>query len=448
MKRALYSCLIALLAVLPAHAAITLVAHTAGHGNSSTFTTSAIDTTGATAIVVNVSCAGIFQLTDSKGNVWSATGSYAASPLWNVLFYAANPVVGTGHTFTIASPFCSAEVAAFSGVTGVLPMDKYLTGTGTGTSAQPGSITPTNANSVVVAGIGTPSSGTIAISAIDSGFTITDTVNAGAGVTEGGGLAYLVQTSATAENPTWTLTSCTWNATNIVLISGSATPPVSPALIAHTSMKFTTTATTSAINTTGATLCVVNQSGFASVGTISDSNMNTWTALTLRTAAGSVEQRMFYAANCTGGAGHTFTVTGGNVGSLEVLVFSGTKTSSVFDTEAGSGTGARVVSFQAGSVTPANAKSIVVMGIGIENGNILPGSLYGIDQPFTVGDTNDPDGGHIGGSVAYYVQTSAVTMNPFWYLTQSNNVAGTNAVFIAQPPAGVSVPRHHGGTFQ
>jgi hypothetical protein len=414
---------------------IALVAHISGNsGGTGGFTTSGIDTTGATALVANLCCygpSGAPALTDSKGNVWHPTSADDNGIVRHILYYCVNPIVGSGHTFSIANVnYSSIEVAAFSGVTGAAPLDSYIVAQGGGGgSLQAGSITPANNNSVIVAGVGFSANGTV--SSIDSSFTITDNQAAVSGQCEGGALAYLVQTTAGAVNPQWTFGGAlTAHATNIVLIAGSASPPVAPALVAHTAFQFSSTTTSPGIDTTGATLLVVNQTAFNTLGTITDSYGNTWTALTQRNGNGGVLERLYYAENPTVGTGHTFTVTGGNAGTLEVAAFSGTNTSSTFDTQNGAISGSQVNAFQAGSATPAGNNSLVILGIAIQN-SASGSSLYGIDQPFAISDTSDPDGSHIGGSLACYVQPVAAAINPWWFLKYTADLAASIAVFKA-----------------
>jgi hypothetical protein len=77
---------------------------------------------------------------------------------------------------------------------------------------QPGSVTPTQNNELVVTGIGTSiATGT---PTVNGGFTVENTVPLLGGQYFGGGLADLVQTAATPANPLWT-----WSGTgNLVAV--------------------------------------------------------------------------------------------------------------------------------------------------------------------------------------------------------------------------------------
>src|SRR5438067_1677321 len=91
-----------------------LVAHTIQSTNVSS-TTSAINTTGASLLVVALTNGGGSPPTDVKNNNWTALVSGAGWRSTVQLFYVANPIVGTGHTFHHPSGNGIVAAAAFSG---------------------------------------------------------------------------------------------------------------------------------------------------------------------------------------------------------------------------------------------------------------------------------------------------------------------------------------------
>lgn len=179
--------------------------------NISGGTSNQIDTTGADLIVVAISR---FLLTvngavisDNRSNTYTQIGFGDSSSYHIGLFVCQAPSVGTGHIFSInnGSAAPSIVVGCFSG-SQPSPDDQQSIGSGSGgTTYQAGSITPSQNNELVIsviASAGGNSGG--AANTIDSGFTVAQFEgNSGVGV--GLALAYLVQTTATAENPTWTL---------------------------------------------------------------------------------------------------------------------------------------------------------------------------------------------------------------------------------------------------
>lgn len=217
--------------------AIAVVSNVTGFSTDSNgITTSAIDTTGATLLVVGLaeSNASADAITDSKSNTWtqltskSAFGSQRAT-----LSYAANPSVGTGHTFSVAgtSIFPTIMAVALSGTATVSPFDVAGAGGGTsGTSVAPGTLTPGANNEIVVAFLEYDVSDTPTVS---GGFTILSTHIGGTFGAQAAQLAYLIQTTATAANPTFSWTaSSQCNAVSAAFKPGSvAVAPFPPATV-------------------------------------------------------------------------------------------------------------------------------------------------------------------------------------------------------------------------
>lgn len=185
--------------------AATLVAHTSQPGTSgSNTTTSAIDTTGATFLIVSVGGGPGVTLSDSKSNTWSLVSANQTNPTQSV-FCSIPTSVGSGHTFTTGGGVFLAGVAvqAWSGTTGLfIPL---AANSGAGTIATGGLTAPgaTNANLFIA---GMACDGT-ASATIDSSFTISDFQVGVAAQSFGTGLAYKV--SAGTEAPTWTRSSGT-----------------------------------------------------------------------------------------------------------------------------------------------------------------------------------------------------------------------------------------------
>jgi hypothetical protein len=177
---------------------ISLLSSLTGYSsNGNDFTTAAMDTTGASLIVVSLSdrTTGNHTFTDSRGNTWIALPRQNGGSLsTDTLFYCFSPSVGTGHTFTTTTGslgYPGIAVLAFSGVS------NYDARTGASNATQPGSLTPANANSLIVLSAGNLTSPT----AVDSGFTI-GANQAALGLNYSSLAAYLIQTTPAAVNPT------------------------------------------------------------------------------------------------------------------------------------------------------------------------------------------------------------------------------------------------------
>lgn len=188
---------------------ITLVAHTfwSGAGNSGGTTSPAVDMTGANLIVIVVTdaCGPGFALSDSSSNTYTrvVNGTTQCGAGADVSIYEkATPTVTSSMTFTTTATTTTMAIAilGFSNAN-ASPFDVGSTNAVGGASCTPGSVTPSQANSLVVSGGSGvhPQSGSITGAA---GFTVTDSA---AEVTSGSTsilAQYQVQTTATAENPT------------------------------------------------------------------------------------------------------------------------------------------------------------------------------------------------------------------------------------------------------
>jgi hypothetical protein len=207
-----------------------LVSHTGAAGTGSAATTSGINTSGATLLIVSVASwhnTGVPSVSDSKGNSWTQLTSYigGSNGTRQTLYYCASPKVGPSHTFTasISGGFPSITVQAWSGAA-VSPFDQQNGNSSSSASTlQPGSITPSQNNELVVSGICV---GTLVTLAVDSGLVITDQIGYGGANNFGGGLAYWIESVAAAINPIWS-----WGGTSMdVSASIASFEPASPAL--------------------------------------------------------------------------------------------------------------------------------------------------------------------------------------------------------------------------
>lgn len=182
-----------------------VVTTTAKASVSTTVTTSAVDTTGANFIAVISSTyhTGSVAVTDSKGNTYTSLTmrSQVSGPTVQI-HYCASATVGSGHTFTLTGVgiYPTIEVSAFSGVHAA-PFDQESgsASAASSTTYQPGSITPSQDGCLLVTGICTNST----THTINSSFTATS-ADLSSGIHQGGGIAHKIQTTAGAENPTWT----------------------------------------------------------------------------------------------------------------------------------------------------------------------------------------------------------------------------------------------------
>lgn len=174
---------------------------------SSGCTTAGVDTTGSSLIVLGTCRASGgtgFTVSDNKSNTWTAMTTSGTDPLGR-MYYCINPTVGTGHTWTLSGTNCYANifVAAFSyDATPAFDQEAVHFGTAGSTSDQPGSLTAAANNALLVTLVAGEAITTAYT--IDSSFSITNQQLMVLNQCYAGGLAYLVQPTASATNPTWT----------------------------------------------------------------------------------------------------------------------------------------------------------------------------------------------------------------------------------------------------
>lgn len=151
-----------------------------------------LNCTGANLFVAVASGRGTLAVSDSLSNTWSiAVSDFSVSGNGGAIFYCLNPTVGASQTFnTLSGSFDIMNVTAWSGAaaSSVLGPTNFAD-TLTGSTFQPGSVTPTSNGSLIVSGIGSNNTGTITI---DTGFTVSDQASLNAGVSFGLGQGYLI----------------------------------------------------------------------------------------------------------------------------------------------------------------------------------------------------------------------------------------------------------------
>ena len=174
-------------------------------------TTATFDSTGADLIVVSVGWYnGSFTVSDNKtGNTYTALTSETGATDVNVQLYYCVPVdVGTGHTVTVSGTdtYSALNAQAFSGASAT-PFDLESAGgfANSATSVQPGSATPSENDCLLVTGVGFNNS--YSSLSVDSSFVNIEETTYAASWHSGISMAHKIQTTAGAENPTWSWTT-------------------------------------------------------------------------------------------------------------------------------------------------------------------------------------------------------------------------------------------------
>ncbi|HJT95822.1 MAG TPA: hypothetical protein VJ777_28425, partial [Mycobacterium sp.] len=184
---------------------ITSAARQSTNGNG--FTTASFDSTGGNTVIVvlNQTTSGTGAVTDNKGNTYAELTPISFGQKTSI-WYAQNATCGTGHTITVSGTgnFPALWYGVFSGGLTSGLFNKEAPGPGIAnstTTVQPGSTTPDQNDSLLVAGLGISNGDT---ASINGGFSTPDQLTVAGGAAYGVAGSYLIQTTAAAANPTWT----------------------------------------------------------------------------------------------------------------------------------------------------------------------------------------------------------------------------------------------------
>lgn len=168
-----------------------------------------INATGAnfiSCVVGNYNGSSITVSDPTNGSYTGLTAKPGGSEAGIQIFYHQGGTYGSGLVITASGTgvYPSMRVAAFSNMSSS-PFDQQNGATGgTVATLQPGSITPSQANTVVIVGLGMQDIGA-GVPAIDGGYTLQGYTLFNSGVSEGSAIAYKILTSASAQNPTWSV---------------------------------------------------------------------------------------------------------------------------------------------------------------------------------------------------------------------------------------------------
>lgn len=219
---------------------------------------------------------------------------------------------------------------------------------------------------------------------------------------------------------------------------GSAPPP-SPHIVSSTAhATAAATATTTGMNTTGATLLTVvtvcfnsNPVGSGVITDLVGINSNTWSVIGAYadSSGTNCEITIFYCAPTHVGAGHIVNMAGLQ---YTAIVFSAWNTTSALDVQNGGGSTGSVTSLLVPGVTPTQANDLIICGFGA-NGTFT-GAL-GVDSGLTIpanGSVANGDGAitSLNAAVGYILETSIVAKSPTWSDTgNSTTCAGAIGAF-------------------
>lgn len=186
-------------------------------------TSNSINTIGVDLIFIVVSAftsgGALGNRSDSAGNTWTALTPSSGGEATIQYYYKQNPTTSATHTFSTTDAYSAIGVMCFTG-SKTSPFDQQNQGSSNLNSVNPGSITPTENNELIFTVMSTGAGGS-AYTGV-TGYTIAENISYGAGTNEGMALAYKIQTTAGAENPTWTYTGTAFSAAAIASFKSAA----------------------------------------------------------------------------------------------------------------------------------------------------------------------------------------------------------------------------------
>lgn len=195
-------------------AGITLLDHDAA-GNTGDQTASVtLDTTTADLIIAAVAdyqgstIGSVSDLIGGNSNSWTALTIYHSANLSRICFYYSVPThVGASHLVkysSVDSTYPAIAAYALKGASAT-PFDvENGNANVSGTTLQTNNVTPSEINEIVVAALCFAAAG---IPSIDSGLTVSDSVDYSGGLSLGIGLAYIIESIIVSKDAQWTASS-------------------------------------------------------------------------------------------------------------------------------------------------------------------------------------------------------------------------------------------------
>lgn len=176
----------------------------AGSTNAHTVDMPSLNSTGASVGYFCTSSLGALTVSDNKSGTWTqvtSQGTGTEARLWK----GTGASWGSGHIVSITENGTRNPSGVVIFLAGVTQNDNPVGNSLTSTTIVPGSVTPSNSTNVLISclaaayGVGTAS--------INGGYTVAAQVDAVDNQHVATALGYLIQSSATAGNPTWTVNS-------------------------------------------------------------------------------------------------------------------------------------------------------------------------------------------------------------------------------------------------
>jgi hypothetical protein len=225
-----------LFAEIPCRAQIALVKSTAMPSavlaTGGKVTTAAVSMIGATSIWCGITygrSANTFTVSDSKSNAWHSTAAaISRSGMGVQWFYTYGPTTSSSQTFTLTSTGSTTRGAiGCYGLSGTLTTSGVLdpsspagsvSASSSGTTIQPGSLTPAVSGEAFVTVVGNNNIGDTYSISSPFNTPVSD------GANWNGAISYYISTGTSAEDPTWTISSHDFLAASMVAVEPAGQP--------------------------------------------------------------------------------------------------------------------------------------------------------------------------------------------------------------------------------
>lgn len=177
-------------------------------GGTTSVVTSAFDSTGATLITVWIgSLDGTPTVTDNQGNTYTLGTNSNSGTFHGRFAHCVSPTTSATHTVTVASSQDPSIIVAWFDATGAFDTQSTPNTGSSVTTLSPGSVTPSADGALVLASLmHYRDAGAITSLSIGSSYTIIVNVDSVSATRVGVALAYLIQGTAGAINPSWSWT--------------------------------------------------------------------------------------------------------------------------------------------------------------------------------------------------------------------------------------------------
>lgn len=184
-----------------------------------------------------------------------------------------------------------------------------------------------------------------------------------------------------------------------------------------------TTATTSALNSTGAGLAVAVITHRGTVA-VSDSKSNSPWTLAKSSTDGTNLVDIYYCILTSVGSGHTFTAGSSTAPSIDVQVYSlASAAVQVDQTNSATGSASTIAT---GSVTPGSTNQLIVAGAFVGGSGH---SVSSVDSGFAIAAQGTGDANNFGSALASIIETSVVAKNPTFTMSTTDTVLAAIATF-------------------